>query len=102
MSDAALTLLPAVDVSGGQAVRLVHGAAGTETCYGDPMQAALAWQAAGAGWMHLVDLDAAFGRGSNAGCWPTWSAAWTSPSNCPAGSATTSRWPPRWPPGAPG
>jgi phosphoribosyl isomerase A len=67
MSNAALTLLPAVDVSGGQAVRLVHGAAGTETSYGDPMQAALAWQAAGADWVHLVDLDAAFGRGSNAG-----------------------------------
>jgi phosphoribosyl isomerase A len=66
MSNAALTLLPAVDVSGGQAVRLVHGAAGTETGYGDPMQAALAWQAAGAEWVHLVDLDAAFGRGSNA------------------------------------
>ena len=67
MSNAALTLLPAVDVSGGQAVRLVHGAAGTETGYGDPMLAALAWQAAGAGWVHLVDLDAAFGRGSNVG-----------------------------------
>jgi len=66
MSGAALTLLPAVDVAGGQAVRLVHGAAGTETGYGDPMQAALAWQAAGAQWVHLVDLDAAFGRGSNA------------------------------------
>jgi len=66
MSNAALTLLPAVDVSGGQAVRLVHGAAGTETSYGDPMQAALAWQAAGADWVHLVDLDAAFGRGANA------------------------------------
>jgi len=66
MSDAALTLLPAVDVSGGQAVRLVHGAAGTETGYGDPLEAALAWQAAGAQWVHLVDLDAAFGRGSNA------------------------------------
>ncbi len=61
-----LTLLPAVDVSGGQAVRLVRGAAGTETSYGDPLQAALAWQAAGADWIHLVDLDAAFGRGSNA------------------------------------
>ena len=60
------TLLPAVDVSGGQAVRLVQGAAGTETSYGDPLQAALAWQAAGAEWIHLVDLDAAFGRGSNA------------------------------------
>jgi 1-(5-phosphoribosyl)-5-[(5-phosphoribosylamino)methylideneamino] imidazole-4-carboxamide isomerase/N-(5'phosphoribosyl)anthranilate isomerase len=61
-----LTLLPAVDVAGGQAVRLVQGVAGTETCYGDPLQAALAWQAAGAQWIHLVDLDAAFGRGSNA------------------------------------
>jgi phosphoribosyl isomerase A len=67
MSNAALTLLPAVDVSGGQAVRLVHGAAGTETSYGDPMQAALAWQSAGAQWVHLVDLDRAFGRGTNAG-----------------------------------
>ena len=61
-----LTLLPAVDVSAGQAVRLVQGAAGTETCYGDPLDAALAWQRAGAQWIHLVDLDAAFGRGSNA------------------------------------
>ena len=61
-----LTVLPAVDVSSGQAVRLVQGAAGTETGYGDALQAALAWQAAGAEWIHLVDLDAAFGRGSNA------------------------------------
>jgi phosphoribosyl isomerase A len=61
-----LTLLPAVDVAGGQAVRLVQGAAGTETSYGDPLQAALAWQSAGAEWIHMVDLDAAFGRGSNA------------------------------------
>jgi len=61
-----LTLLPAVDVAGGQAVRLVQGAAGSETSYGDPVEAALAWQSAGAQWLHLVDLDAAFGRGSNA------------------------------------
>ena len=61
-----LILLPAVDVSGGTAVRLVRGAAGTETSYGDPLAAALAWQRAGAEWVHLVDLDAAFGRGSNA------------------------------------
>ena len=61
-----LTLLPAVDVAGGQAVRLVQGAAGTETSYGDPLDAALAWQRAGAEWIHLVDLDAAFGRGNNA------------------------------------
>src|SRR6266700_1997753 len=61
-----LVLLPAVDVAGGRAVRLVQGAAGTETSYGDPLAAALAWQSAGAEWIHLVDLDAAFGRGSNA------------------------------------
>lgn len=61
-----LTLLPAVDVAGGQAVRLVQGAAGSETDYGDPLAAALAWQNDGAGWIHLVDLDAAFGRGTNA------------------------------------
>jgi 1-(5-phosphoribosyl)-5-[(5-phosphoribosylamino)methylideneamino] imidazole-4-carboxamide isomerase/N-(5'phosphoribosyl)anthranilate isomerase len=60
-----LTLLPAVDVAGGQAVRLVQGAAGSETSYGDPVEAAFAWQTAGAEWLHLVDLDAAFGRGSN-------------------------------------
>ncbi|WP_298326664.1 bifunctional 1-(5-phosphoribosyl)-5-((5-phosphoribosylamino)methylideneamino)imidazole-4-carboxamide isomerase/phosphoribosylanthranilate isomerase PriA [Haloactinopolyspora sp.] len=60
-----LVLLPAVDVADGQAVRLVQGAAGTETSYGSPVEAALAWQAAGASWVHLVDLDAAFGRGSN-------------------------------------
>ncbi len=60
-----LELLPAVDVANGQAVRLVQGAAGTETMYGEPLQAALAWQRDGAQWVHLVDLDAAFGRGSN-------------------------------------
>jgi 1-(5-phosphoribosyl)-5-[(5-phosphoribosylamino)methylideneamino] imidazole-4-carboxamide isomerase/N-(5'phosphoribosyl)anthranilate isomerase len=60
-----LELLPAVDVASGQAVRLVQGAAGSETSYGDPLEAALAWQRAGASWIHLVDLDAAFGRGSN-------------------------------------
>lgn len=58
-------LLPAVDVAGGQAVRLVQGEAGSETKYGAPLDAALAWQAGGAQWVHLVDLDAAFGRGSN-------------------------------------
>jgi phosphoribosylanthranilate isomerase len=60
-----LTLLPAVDVADGKAVRLVQGASGTETYYGAPLDAALAWQADGAEWVHLVDLDAAFGRGSN-------------------------------------
>jgi len=61
-----LELLPAVDVAAGQAVRLVQGEAGSETSYGDPVAAALDWQAGGAEWIHLVDLDAAFGRGSNA------------------------------------
>jgi phosphoribosylanthranilate isomerase len=60
------TLLPAVDVADGQAVRLLRGEAGTETGYGDPLDAALQWQSDGAEWIHLVDLDAAFGRGSNA------------------------------------
>ena len=60
-----LVLLPAVDVADGQAVRLVQGEAGSETSYGDPLAAAVAWQEAGAEWIHLVDLDAAFGRGSN-------------------------------------
>ena len=60
-----LVLLPAVDVADGAAVRLVQGAAGTETSYGDPLDAALAWQRDGAQWLHLVDLDAAFGRGNN-------------------------------------
>ena len=60
-----LVLLPAVDVADGAAVRLVQGAAGTETSYGDPLEAAMAWQRDGAQWIHLVDLDAAFGRGNN-------------------------------------
>ncbi len=60
------TLLPAVDVADGQSVRLVQGEAGTSTTHGDPREAALRWQADGAAWIHLVDLDAAFGRGSNA------------------------------------
>jgi phosphoribosyl isomerase A len=62
-----LILLPAVDVAGGRAVRLTQGEAGTETNYGDPVDAALDFARQGAEWIHLVDLDAAFGRGSNAG-----------------------------------
>ena len=62
-----LILLPAVDVADGKAVRLTQGEAGTETNYGDPVEAALEWAKQGASWIHLVDLDAAFGRGSNAG-----------------------------------
>jgi phosphoribosylanthranilate isomerase len=60
-----LELLPAVDVADGKAVQLVQGVAGTGGEFGDPMEAALAWQEQGAEWLHLVDLDAAFGRGSN-------------------------------------
>ena len=62
-----LVLLPAVDVAEGKAVRLTRGEAGTETSYGDPVDAALDFARQGAEWIHLVDLDAAFGRGSNAG-----------------------------------
>jgi 1-(5-phosphoribosyl)-5-[(5-phosphoribosylamino)methylideneamino] imidazole-4-carboxamide isomerase/N-(5'phosphoribosyl)anthranilate isomerase len=61
-----LQLLPAVDVANGQAVRMVQGAAGTETSYGAPLDAALDFARQGAQWIHLVDIDAAFGRGSNA------------------------------------
>ncbi len=60
-----LELLPAVDVADGKAVRLTQGEAGSETDYGDPVEAAQAWISAGAEWIHLVDLDAAFGRGNN-------------------------------------
>ncbi len=60
-----LILLPAVDVVDGRAVRLVQGQAGSETEYGTALDAALGWQRDGADWIHLVDLDAAFGRGSN-------------------------------------
>ncbi|WP_185976049.1 bifunctional 1-(5-phosphoribosyl)-5-((5-phosphoribosylamino)methylideneamino)imidazole-4-carboxamide isomerase/phosphoribosylanthranilate isomerase PriA [Mycolicibacterium sp. 018/SC-01/001] len=60
-----LVLLPAVDVVDGRAVRLVQGQAGSETEYGSALDAAMTWQRDGAEWIHLVDLDAAFGRGSN-------------------------------------
>ena len=60
-----LILLPAVDVSDGKAVRLVQGELGTETTYGSPLDAALLFQTQGAKWIHLVDLDAAFGKGNN-------------------------------------
>ncbi|HET8957451.1 MAG TPA: bifunctional 1-(5-phosphoribosyl)-5-((5-phosphoribosylamino)methylideneamino)imidazole-4-carboxamide isomerase/phosphoribosylanthranilate isomerase PriA [Microcella sp.] len=60
-----LTLLPAVDVADGKAVRLTQGEAGTEESFGDPIDAAHEWADQGAEWIHLVDLDAAFGRGSN-------------------------------------
>lgn len=66
MNKSELILLPAVDVVEGRAVRLVQGKAGSETEYGSALDAAMTWQRDGAEWIHLVDLDAAFGRGSNA------------------------------------
>ncbi|WP_105566843.1 bifunctional 1-(5-phosphoribosyl)-5-((5-phosphoribosylamino)methylideneamino)imidazole-4-carboxamide isomerase/phosphoribosylanthranilate isomerase PriA [Microbacterium halophytorum] len=65
-STPSLTLLPAIDVADGKAVRMTQGEAGTETSYGSPVEAAENWVDQGAEWIHLVDLDAAFGRGSNA------------------------------------
>jgi 1-(5-phosphoribosyl)-5-[(5-phosphoribosylamino)methylideneamino] imidazole-4-carboxamide isomerase/N-(5'phosphoribosyl)anthranilate isomerase len=65
LANVPLILLPAVDVVDGRAVRLVQGQAGSETEYGSALDAALGWQKDGAQWIHLVDLDAAFGRGSN-------------------------------------
>ena len=65
MSGSRLEVLPAVDISDGRAVQLVQGVAGSGGEFGDPLDAALAWQEQGAEWLHLVDLDAAFGRGSN-------------------------------------
>ena len=60
-----LELLPAVDVSQGRAVQLVQGVAGSERIFGEPVESAKRWEHAGSRWIHLVDLDAAFGRGSN-------------------------------------
>lgn len=65
MTAVKLILLPAVDVVEGRAVRLMQGKAGSETEYGSALDAALNWQRDGAEWIHLVDLDAAFGRGDN-------------------------------------
>lgn len=65
LASVTLQLLPAVDIASGQAVRMTRGEAGTETDYGDPIAAALDWQEQGAQWIHLVDIDAAFGRGQN-------------------------------------
>jgi phosphoribosylformimino-5-aminoimidazole carboxamide ribotide isomerase/phosphoribosylanthranilate isomerase len=60
-----LELLPAVDVKDGRAVRLVQGELARESVYGSPLEVALDFQKSGAQWLHLVDLDAAFGRGEN-------------------------------------
>jgi len=65
VSGSRLELLPAVDIADGRAVQLIQGVAGSGGEFGDPLAAALDWQEQGAEWLHLVDLDAAFGRGSN-------------------------------------
>src|ERR1700761_3961287 len=65
MTGPPLTLLPPADVAARHAGPLAQGAAGTETSYGDPVDAAAEWVDQGAEWIHLVDLDAAFGRGNN-------------------------------------
>jgi len=59
-------LLPAVDIKQGKAVRLKQGEISDKTVYGSPVECALDFQNSGADWLHLVDLDAAFGVGSNA------------------------------------
>ena len=98
-----LQLLPAVDVADGQAVRLVQGEAGSETSYGDPLDAALqpgsATAPSGSTWSTSTPPSAA---AATASCWPASSASSTSTSSSPAASGTTSRWPRRWPPAAAG
>lgn len=61
-----LELLPAIDVKDGLAVRLVQGELSETSKYGHPLEVAAEFVEAGAQWIHLVDLDAAFGLGSNA------------------------------------
>ena len=59
-----LQLLPAIDVTGGQAVRLSSGSVDAGS-WGSPLDVARSFHEAGARWVHLVDLDLAFGRGEN-------------------------------------
>ena len=95
-----LVLLPAVDVADGTAVRLVQGKLGSQTAYGAPLDAALLWQDSGAEWVHLVDLDAAFGRGSNRDVIARSSVVLISQSSSRAVSGTTTRSLQRSPPAA--
>jgi phosphoribosylanthranilate isomerase len=60
------TIFPAVDIQFGKAVQLEQGISSSQKVFGDPLEMAEHWEAQGAQWLHLVDLDAAFGRGSNA------------------------------------
>ena len=94
-----LIILPAVDVVEGRAVRLVQGRAGSETEYGSALDAALGWQRDGAEWVHLVDLDAAFGRGSNRELLAEVVGKLDVQVELSGVSATTTRWPRHWRPG---
>ncbi|MEY3447989.1 MAG: hypothetical protein RLZZ14_513 [Actinomycetota bacterium] len=60
-----LNVIPAIDIKGARAVRLKQGMKNHVTDYGDPVERAYEFQRAGAEWLHVVDLDAAFGEGSN-------------------------------------
>ena len=91
-----LELLPAVDIKDGEAVQLVQGVDGSQKRFGDPVEAALRWQEAGAGWIHLVDLDAAFGHGHNRRLQAEIVGRLDIDVEMSGGSATTSRWRRRW------
>ncbi len=80
-------LIPAVDLKGGQAVRLYEGDPSRKTLYGDPLEAALRWQKEGARLLHLVDLDRALGTGDNREAIRRIAGAWPSPSSWPGASA---------------
>jgi phosphoribosylformimino-5-aminoimidazole carboxamide ribotide isomerase len=60
-----MILIPAIDVQGGRCVRLVRGDPASRRTYGDPVEIAARLAEEGAPWLHAVDLDAAFGNGSN-------------------------------------
>ena len=62
-----LTIIPAIDIKAGRAVRLHQGKASQVTDYGDPVERAYEFERTGARWLHVVDLDAAFGEGDNRG-----------------------------------
>lgn len=62
-----MIIFPAIDLRAGRVVRLRQGRAQDETVYGDdPTQVAARWQGEGAEWLHVVNLDGAFGDASSA------------------------------------
>jgi phosphoribosylformimino-5-aminoimidazole carboxamide ribotide isomerase len=63
-----MIVIPAVDIMGGKVVRLTRGDPGTKKDYGrlgDPVSVTRLWEEQGAEWVHVIDLDAALGRGRN-------------------------------------